>query len=231
MFEPSISVLIPAFNEETSISKVLQGIHQILKKGGFPYEIIVIDDGSTDHTAKIAKENGAMIISNSTNLGKGSALRAGFSKAIGKIIIMMDADGSHRPEDIPKLIFPIINRDSDVVMGTRFYGDSGRNSTKKLHLFGNRVFNILILLLTGKTVSDSQSGFRAFKQEVLRRIPLSSSRFEIESELTIKTLKNGFNTTEVPINCIKRAIGNSKLNSFQDGFYIFKAIIKASFTS
>lgn len=230
MEEPFISVVIPAFNEEQNIGFVLTNVHKILKETNLPYEIIVVNDGSTDRTAEVVKEHNVFLVNHRRNSGKGNALKTGFVMARGKIIVMMDADGSHRPEDIPQLINPLLNgSEVDVVIGSRFNDETGRNSTTKLHLIGNKIINAMIFFLTGKYVSDSQTGFRAFRREVLKRLALWSTKFEIESELTVKMLKNGVRVREVPIKCMKRLRGNSKVNSFRDGFEIFKAILKATF--
>jgi len=228
--EPFISVVIPAFNEEQNIGFVLTNVHKILKETSLPYEIIVVNDGSTDRTAEIVKEHNAFLVNHGRNSGKGNALKTGFVMAKGKIVVMMDADGSHRPEDIPLLIDPLLNgSEVDVVIGSRFNDEVSRNSTTRLHLIGNKIINTVIFFLTGKYVSDSQTGFRAFRREVLKRLALWSTKFEIESELTVKMLKDGVRVREVPIRCMKRLRGNSKVSSFRDGFEIFKAILKATF--
>ena len=230
MEEPFISVVIPAFNEEQNIGFVLTNVHKTLKETSLPYEIIVVNDGSTDRTAEIVKEHNAFLVNHGRNSGKGNALKTGFVMAKGKIVVMMDADGSHRPEDIPLLIDPLLNgSEVDVVIGSRFNDETGRNSTTKLHLIGNKIINAMIFFLTGKYVSDSQTGFRAFRREILKRLALWSTKFEIESELTVKMLKDGVRVREVPIRCMKRLRGNSKVSSFRDGFEIFKAILKATF--
>jgi len=231
MSEPLISVVIPAYNEEHSIGFLLQRTHDVLRKEGLPYEIIVVNDGSTDKTAEIAKEYNVLLVNNEKNLGKGGSLRTGFKHAKGKLIITMDADGSHQPEDLPYLISPILKGDADAVFGSRFVNGKGKDTTSKLHLFGNAILNFVILLLTGKQISDSQSGFRAFTRDILKKITLTSSRYEIESEMLIKILDRKFRFIEIPINCKKRMSGSTKINSFSDGFKILKAILKAKFCS
>ena len=229
MERPLISVVIPAFNEEHNIGYVLNSIHEVLKKTGFLYEIIVVDDGSVDRTAEVAKEHNVILVGNETNSGKGAALKAGFIKAKGQFIVTMDADGSHQPDDIPALIVPVLRNEVDVVVGSRFINRIGKNSTSRLHLIGNSIINIIILFLMGKNISDSQSGFRAFKRNVLNKLPVSSSHYEIESEMTIKMLKNGFKIKEIPIRCIQRRSGSTRIDSFPDGFKILKTIIKSTF--
>ena len=107
----------------------------------------------------------------------------------------------------------------------------GRRSTSALHLVGNRIINAMILMATGRYISDSQSGFRAYKKNALAKIALHSSGFDIESEMTIKMLKKGFTILEVPIRCDPRKNGLTRVNSFEDGFNIVKTIIKATMYS
>ena len=220
---------IPAYNEGPSLGLVLRDTNNILQNMGFPYEIIVVNDGSQDNTADIAKKHEVILINNDKNLGKGAALIKGFRRAKGNIVVTMDADGSHRAEDIPFLLSPMLNGGSvEAILGSRFVDDVGRRSTSNLHLIGNRIINALILMSTGRYISDSQSGFRAYKKNALGKIALHSSGFDIESEMTIKMLKKGFKFMEVPIRCDPRKNGFTRVNSFQDGFNIVKTIIKAT---
>jgi len=224
-----ISVVIPAYNEGPNLGLVLRDTNNILQNMGFPYEIIVVNDGSQDNTADVAKKHGVILINNDNNLGKGAALIKGFRRAKGSIVVTMDADGSHRAEDIPFLLSPMLNGGSvEAILGSRFVDDVGRRSTSNLHLIGNRIINALILMATGRYISDSQSGFRAYKKNALGKIALHSSGFDIESEMTIKMLKKGFRIMEVPIRCDPRKNGFTRVNSFQDGFNIVKTIIKAT---
>ena len=229
MDSPFISVVIPAFNEESNIDRVLQEVHEVLSRAGFPYEVVVVDDGSTDRTCEVARRYDIDLVSNSKNLGKGGALKAGLSQARGQVVVVMDADGSHRAEDIPELIDPVLNGEAHVTVGSRFKTSEGKNSTSRLHLIGNRIINTLILLLTRRYISDSQSGFRAFKRDTLIKMPISCSEYEVETEMTIRMLKSGCKIKEVPIRCKQREKGFSKIDSFRDGFKILKAVLKTYF--
>jgi glycosyltransferase involved in cell wall biosynthesis len=226
--EPRVSVIIPAYNEAENIAKILALTEATLESLSFPFEVIVVDDGSCDHTNECASNNGAKLISYRRNRGKGYALRRGLSVAKGQIIVTLDADGSHKPEEIPNLVRPLLHG-FDVVSGSRFLKTHGKEVTTKLNTLGNRVFNVLILILTKKRITDSQTGFRAFKRKTLEGIRLYSNGYEIESELTIRTLRNGFKVREEAISCDPRNSGRSKLRPLRDGFTILKAIVKASF--
>jgi glycosyltransferase involved in cell wall biosynthesis len=222
-----VSVVIPAYNEEKTIGDVISETISSMDGLGLPYEIIVVDDGSTDNTKRIASRYKAMVLSNGRNRGKGYALRKGFLQAQGDIIVTMDADGAHRPKEISDLINPLFNG-VDITAGSRFLGH-GKDSIKKLHKFGNFMFNFTITVLTGKRVTDSQSGFRAFKRGVLESFSLESLGYSIETELTVKGLKNGFVFQEMPITCKKRKYDVSKLRAFADGKKILKTILKSKF--
>jgi len=223
----TISVVIPAYNEEENIESVLCRTGEALETLNLPYEIIVIDDGSTDKTRFLAEKHKVTVISNGNNHGKGYALKRGLEDARGELVIMMDADGSHRPEDIKCLISPLLNG-ADVVMGSRFVGKREKDSTKKLHILGNKLFNLLIRILTKQYITDSQTGFRAFKKEVLKEIKITCDGYAVETELTVKTLRNGFVVREEPITYERRKNGCSHINPIRDGIKIFKAMIVAS---
>jgi glycosyltransferase involved in cell wall biosynthesis len=223
-----ISVVIPAYNEQDTIGKTISDTILTMDSLRMPYEIIVVNDGSTDNTEQIASGYKATVLSNGKNRGKGHALRKGFRHAQGDIVVTIDSDGVHEPKEIPDLIQPLFNG-VDVVAGSRYLGGRMRTTTR-LHRIGNTMFNLAIMTLTGKRVTDSQSGFRAFKKEVLEKINLQSLGYDIEVEMTIKSLKNGFVFQEKPICCERRKYSYSKLRTFHDGIRIFKAILKANFS-
>jgi len=223
-----ITVVIPAYNEEKTIGDVIFGTISAMEGSRMPFEILVVDDGSTDNTRRIATRYKAAVLANGKNRGKGYALRKGFQHARGDIVVTMDADGAHRPKEIPDLINPLFNG-VDIVAGSRFLGH-GKDSTSRLNRFGNFIFNFVIMILTGKHITDSQTGFRALKKEVLQRLNLESVGYEIETEITVKGLKNGFVCQEKPISCEKRKHSNSKLKILSDGIKIFKTIFRVNFT-
>jgi len=225
-----VSVVIPAYNEEDNIGDVLLKTNVTMESIGLPYEVIVVDDGSIDETRFRAMQHNVTVLSNETNRGKGYTLKKGLQSANGNILVTMDADGSHQPEDIPKLLYPLLNG-ADAVFGSRFIGQHEQNSTKKLHIFGNNMFNFLIAVITGKRVTDSQTGFRAFKRKILDDIGISSNGYEVETELTMKSLRNGHIVQEEAITFKRRKSGASHLHPLFDGIKIFKTIIKSSITA
>jgi glycosyltransferase involved in cell wall biosynthesis len=228
MHQSVISVVIPAYNEERTIGNVVSDTISVMGSLEMPYEVLVVDDGSTDMTRQIATGYRATVLSNGKNQGKGYALRKGFQHAQGDIIVTVDADGAHKPKEIPNLIQPLFNG-VDITAGSRFIGP-GKDSTSRLNRLGNILFNIAIMILTGKLITDSQTGFRAFKKRALQSVDLQSIGYEIETELTVKGLKNGFVVKEVPIRCEKRQSGKSKIRILFDGFRILTTILKANFS-
>jgi glycosyltransferase involved in cell wall biosynthesis len=223
--KPVISILIPAYNEERTLENVINRTQKVLEGLSDPYEIIVVDDGSTDHTWNIAYTKNVSVIRNYRNCGKGHALQTGFDHCKGNIIVTMDADGSHQPEQLLHLINPLFKNECDVVIGSRFQGSIEEGAIRKTNLVGNMIFNLLLFLLYRKLLTDTQSGFRAFRKSVLTGLSLTSARYEIESEMTAKLLKNRFQIKEVPVYCAKPE-RPSGLKAFEDGYRIFRIIVK-----
>jgi glycosyltransferase involved in cell wall biosynthesis len=222
-----LSVVIPAYNEGKTIGDLIEKTNHIMDTLGMPYEILVVDDGSKDRTKEIASRYKATVVSNGKNQGKGYTLRKGFQHAQGDIIVTIDADGAHNPKEIPDLINPLFNG-ADIVTGSRLLG-KGKNHTSKLNLVGNYLINTIIMVLTKRKITDSQTGFRAFKKEYLKKILLESNGYEIETEITVKGLKNGFILKEIPISCNRREYNISKLKILSDGMKILKTILKSNF--
>ncbi|CAB49488.1 glycosyltransferase family 2 protein [Pyrococcus abyssi] len=184
-----VSVIIPAYNEEKRIGKVLAEIPE------FVNEVIVVDDGSKDNTADVAKRFGVRVIRLPENRGKGAAMREGIKHAKGDIIVFMDADGQHDPKEIPKIIAPIIKGDADFVIGKRVIKAGKRPLVRKL---SNFITTTLIRAKIKQKVDDTQSGFRAIKREFLPDI--ESERYEVETEVLIKVAKKGARIVEVPVS-------------------------------
>jgi glycosyltransferase involved in cell wall biosynthesis len=224
--KPLISVIIPVFNEELTIGTVIERVKVVLQNIGFEYEIIVVDDFSTDRSLKLSTRQGVKVYSLKKHMGKGYALRAGFAKAKGDIITTIDSDGSHRPEELPLLLTPILQEKADLVIGSRYLSQKPA-AAKKLNAIGVRLFNLLIEVFTGAEVSDSQSGYRVMKSEVLRSMRLKSGEYEIESEMLVKTARQGFRVREVPISFEQRTYGTSRLDPMVDGFKILLSIVSA----
>jgi glycosyltransferase involved in cell wall biosynthesis len=228
--EPLISVIIPVFNEEQTISNVIERVKAVLEETGFKHEIIVVDDFSTDKSVELSIGQGVKVYSLKKHMGKGYALRAGFAKAKGDIITTIDSDGSHRPEELPALLTPILQDKADLIIGSRYLSQKPV-AAKKFNAAGVRLFNLLIKVFTRADVSDSQSGYRVMKSEVLRNMCLMSGEYEIESEMLVKTARHGFRVKEVPISFEQRTYGTSRLDPVMDGFKILLSIVSANIRS
>jgi glycosyltransferase involved in cell wall biosynthesis len=221
-----LSVIIPVYNEELTIGNIIDRVKAAMKQTGLKNEIIVVDDCSYDKSLEIAKKHNGQIYTLKRHLGKGYALRAGFAKAKGDLIVTIDSDGSHRPEELPRVLAPILQDRADLVIGSRYLNQKNV-AARKLNAFGVKLFNSFIELLTGVAITDSQSGYRAMKREVMKSQQLKSGGYEIESEMLVKTAKKGFRITEVPISFEQRTYGRSGVDPIVDGFKILISIVSA----
>ena len=221
-----ISVIIPVFNEELTVGNIIERVKMTLEKIDYGTEIIVVDDCSKDQSLENSKKTGVKVYSLRKHMGKGYALRVGFAKAKGEIIVTIDSDGSHRPEELPLLLSPILHGKADLIIGSRYLSQKPI-STRKLNAFGVSLFDFLIRFFTKKTVTDSQSGYRAMKSRVLRHMHLKSSGYEIESEMLVKTARRDFRVSEVPISFEQRTYGRSGLDPLVDGLKILLSIVLA----
>ena len=214
-------IVIPTLNEEKAIGGVLNRCHQVARKIALPYEIIVVDGKSTDKTREIAEANGAKVIVQ-RDRGYGDALRLGFEYAASRekhgIIVMMDGDNTYLPEDMPRLIQPILSDEADIVIGNRFANIRPGAMTLRNRV-GNFILTKLANILFGVSVPDSQSGFRALTITSFRKVKLREKGMPFASEMLIKAKKAGLRTAWVPIS-YERRIGEPKLKPFRDGLRI-----------
>jgi glycosyltransferase involved in cell wall biosynthesis len=223
--EFSVSVIIPVFNEEHTIGDIVARTRSTLKQFKLRHEVLVIDDGSADRSAEISQASEAHVL-REAHQGKGHALRLGFERAKGNVIVTLDSDGSHQPEEIPLVLRCMKENNVDFVIGSRFFNNHVNNTKiPKLNRIGNKMFNNLIRFLTGMKISDSQSGFRAIRSTILRRMDLNSQGYEVESEMLVKALKMGAKVMEIPIRFEQRTVGNSRLDPLKDGTTILYSII------
>jgi len=222
-----LSIIIPLYNEELTIGNIIDRTEKVMEKTGLEFEVIVVDDRSCDKSLNVAKEHNAKIFTLKHHFGKGYALRAGFAQAKGNIIVTIDSDGSHKPEELLRVLTPVLENKADLVIGSR-YMNHNRIAARKLNDFGVKLFNHFIELLTGVAFTDSQSGYRAMKREVLKSQKLKSREYEIESEMLMKTVKQNFRVIEVPVSFEQRAYGSSNIDPMFDGFKILISIVLAN---
>ena len=221
-----LSIIIPMYNEELTVGNVIDRTKAALQQIGLDYEILVVDDCSYDNSLQVAKQHSVKVLTLKQHLGKGYALRAGFAKVRGDIIVTIDSDGSHRPEELAEVLAPVLQDKADLVIGSRYLNHK-HVAARKLNAFGVHIFNLAIELLTGTRITDSQSGYRAMKREVLKGQKLKSGTYEIESEMLVKTAKEGFRVAEVPISFEQRTYGRSGVDPMVDGSKILLSIVLA----
>lgn len=213
-YAAKISVVIPTYNEEESVGEVLRNL---LELEGLlpPMEIIVVDDGSTDRTAQeVAKFPSVKYVEHEKNMGKGAALRTAFRVSKGDILVVQDADLEYFPSDIPDMIEPILKGRADVVYGSRFKGKNDGMSFS--HYLGNKILSSTARLLYRVPVTDVMTGRKCFTRKVIKSIDLTEDDFKVETEITVKILKNGWRIIELPIAYSKRTKGVSKIG-YKDG--------------
>lgn len=225
-----LTTIIPAYNEGDTIGITISQLSKFLRKQPFPHEIIVIDDGSLDGTGIIAREHGAdVVIRNWNNLGKGAAIASGVAEASGSIIVLMDADGTYDPEDIPHLISPILQGEADVVIGSRFPTDG----VSTLRAFGSNIFSILNRAVWGIKTRDVWSGFKAFRADKLKEFVKGQfgAGYEFDVEVLLYANKKGYRIVELPLRTrLRKSVGysQSKVRSFslKRGLRLFLRILK-----
>ena len=205
-----IIVTIPAYNEEETIAEVISGIHDVMTKSHYNYKILVLDDGSKDKTAEVARKNKAIVFSHQYNRGLAETFKTEIKESISlgaDLIIHIDADSQYLPTDIPKLIEKY-KEGYDLVLGSRFLGTIEEMPfVKKL---GNRMFSAVISKILNFRVTDAQTGFRAFSKKVATELDIRSTHTYTQEQI-IKAVKNRFRIAEVPIYFAKRKSGESRL--------------------
>ena len=223
-----VSILIPAVNEAENIEVLLNKLAAILPGMA---ETTVVDGGSTDATVRVATAVGATVILQN-GAGKGGALRQAFeSDHAGDIIVIMDADGSNRPEEVPQIIAAIVNG-ADIAKGSRFLKGGGSTDLSYIRKVGNKLFTSIVNHAWSKEYTDLCYGFMAFRQDALQKLKpfLQSMNFQIETEICIKAGKLGLKVVEVPSIELKRRYGASKLRGLHDSLSIAKVILRELFS-
>jgi len=218
----TISVLIPTYNEEKTIKKVINEVTKVTRK--YKSEIIVINDGSTDSTSKIIKKvPDIKVINNVKNLGKGYSIRKGIKKAKGDVLIIQDADLEYNPQDISKLLKPFQDNSVKVVYGSRVL----KNNPISHWTFnlGGRLITFITNLLFNSKITDEPTGYKLFRKSILKDINLNCRGFEFCPEVTAKIAKKGIKIYEVPVSYNPRPVTEKKIKWY-DGiaaiFYLIK---------
>lgn len=225
---PSLSVIIPVFNEKGTMKEILRKVKKVkIKK-----EIIIVDDFSTDGTRKILKnikDKNIRIIFQNKNYGKGYAIRTALNHVRGDIVIIQDADLEYEPEDYGRLIKPIISGKAKVVYGTRFPKGRKRQDVLSIFFLGNKILAFLSNLLYHAEITDESTCYKVFDSKTIKNINLNCMGFEFCPEITAKLSKKGYKITEIPIKYISRSKKQGKKIKYKDGFKAIWTLIKYKF--
>ena len=202
-----MSVVIAARDEEFAVGAVVRGVADVLAAD---VEVLVVDDGSTDRTAEVAREAGARVLV-AAGAGKGAAMRVGIAAARGDRLVFIDADGQHDPAQIPALLA----RHEPLVLGSRSGSPAPASSVA-----GNRLLTLAFVLLYGRRVADSQTGFRVIDGDLARSLPLVRDGYEFEVEVLARVVRRGHGVADVPVRWLARGNGRSRLRKLRDGLRI-----------
>jgi len=225
---PLVSVVMPAYNEIDTIEEIIRRVLAVPLR----IELIVVDDGSTDGTREVLnrlqRERNFSVILQAKNGGKGSALRAGFARVTGDIVIIQDADLEYSPEEYPALIELICAGRADVVYGSRFLGR--HRVFLFTHYLGNKLLTVLTNVLYNTILTDMETCFKVMRVEVLRSFVLRSNGFGIEPEITAKIFKRRYRVYEIPITYDGRGYDEGKKITWRDGLVALGVLLKYRFT-
>lgn len=214
---PLVTLIVPAHNEAANIADVLRRVFALPLRT----EVIGVDDGSTDGTVEILRawerSHGLTVLTHPENRGKGAAVRAAIGRSTGEIVLIQDADMEYDPAEVPALIAPIVAGYADVVYGSRLSGGRPQRAYLFWHLVANRALALLTNVLYNTTLSDMETGYKAFRGELVREFELQSDDFRIEPELTANVLRRRLRLYQLPISYYGRSYGEGKGISWRDG--------------
>ena len=224
-----LSVVMPVFNERGSIAEIVSRV----LSSPVDLELICVDDGSQDGTRDVledlrSRDARMRVILQPRNQGKGAALRAGFQAAAADFVIVQDADLEYDPQDYPVMLEPLIRGEADVVYGSRFMGGAPHRVLYFWHSVGNSILTLFSNALTDLNLTDMETGYKAFRREILQSIPLEEDRFGFEPEITVKVAKRRLRVYEVGIRYWGRTYAEGKKIRWTDGVRALWCLIKYS---
>jgi glycosyltransferase involved in cell wall biosynthesis len=219
-----VTIIVPCFNEEGNIKECIKRISKLNQD----YEILVVDDGSNDRTteaAKSIKQNNVKVIRYEKNRGKGHAIKTGLDNSAGEIVVIQDADMATPPEELPDIVKPIIDGKADFVNGSRLMYPMENGAMKSMHVFGNRIFAVVVSLMIRKWLTDTLCGFKAFRRDALKG-KLNEDSWP-DFELIFLAKKEGMKIAEVPIHYKKRTAGKSKMRTVNHTLKMLRMLARA----
>lgn len=221
-----VSVVIPLYNESATLEELLGRVRAV----GVASEILVVDDGSTDGSVerleRLASRGELRLLRHASNRGKGAALRTGFQAASGDVVLVQDADLEYDPRDYPRLLQPILDGRADVVFGSRFVGGESHRVLYFWHSVGNRLLTLLSNVFTNLNLTDMESGYKAFRREVLAGLTIEEDRFGFEPEIVAKVARGRWRIYEVGISYSGRTYAEGKKIHWRDGVRAVWCILK-----
>ncbi len=223
-----LSIIIPVFNEAATITEVVQTVRSV-KVEGVEFEVIVIDDGSTDGTDVICQQelrDQIDIYKRQKNQGKGAALRSGFAEMTGDYVLVQDADLEYSPDEYGKLLAPILAGRADVVLGSRFAGAGAHRVVYFWHMVGNRFLTLLSNFMTDLNLTDMECGYKVIRTDLIRSMTLTENGFGFEPEVVAKIAKTKCRIYEVGVSYYGRTYAEGKKIGVKDGFRALYAIAK-----
>lgn len=226
----TLSIVIPVYNEQKLLLEVIDRIESVRLPAGLRRQIVIVDDCSTDGTTELLHQLShnrpeLAVHFHDVNRGKGAALRSGFARATGDIVLVQDADLEYNPQDYPQLLDPILNNQADVVYGSRFLGHTHR-VLYFWHCLGNRFLTTLSNMFSNLNLTDMECCYKVFRREVITHIQINENRFGFEPEITAKVAKMNVRIYETPIGYAGRTYLDGKKITWRDGFSALRCILR-----
>jgi glycosyltransferase involved in cell wall biosynthesis len=225
--DPVVSFIIPAYNERATIAMLVERVRAL----PFRKQLVVVDDGSTDGTSEILDSLAGddLVVVRQANAGKGAAVRNGIAHTSGDIVVIQDADLEYDPADVPELIQPIVDGVADVVYGSRLVGGRPQRAYLFWHRVGNQFLSLVTGILFNTTLSDMETGYKAFRRDVLQGLRLRENGFGIEPEITGRICRARLRIYELPISYYGRTYDEGKKITWRDGFRALWVLLRVRF--